>query len=320
MFEPQKVREKAWIVSFNYILLAAISTQQDEYEDKLRQNAQLAVNDSRIFLEPCMANVQALALLAVHGEDFAAPNLSWMLLGHACRQAEALGLHVRTSKDTFDDSQQRLCLFWMLFTLDKSCAIAFGRPAFLPFNLYRHVPLPDEHFMQQFCPHDTGVAGSQPQNLKSSGFGAIMFKKAIELSKLTSDVSEILGVANSEAKDDIRLRLDTWFFNTNLVRSLRCIGRSTGEIPNSWWQALTKAMENEQRSADDSQIREMNLGINSVKFQYLHILTLLLKGDRSSDLRLSCAREAISLLPSLVSNWGSVYNGVIWYADGSSQT
>lgn len=72
-------------------------------------------------------------------------------------------------------------------------------------------------------------------------------------------------------------------------------------------------MENERSSADANQIREMNLGINSNKFQYLHILILLLKGDQCSDLRLSCAREAISLLPFLVSNWGSVYNGVIWY-------
>lgn len=73
-------------------------------------------------------------------------------------------------------------------------------------------------------------------------------------------------------------------------------------------------------SADANKIREMNLGIHSNKFQYLHILILLLKGDESSDLRLSCAREAISLLPYLVSNWGSVYNGVIWYEAYSLQS
>lgn len=54
VFEPEKFREKAWIVSFNYVLLAAISTEQDKYEDNLRQNAQLALNDSRIFLEPSL--------------------------------------------------------------------------------------------------------------------------------------------------------------------------------------------------------------------------------------------------------------------------
>ncbi|KAJ5369515.1 hypothetical protein N7509_014127 [Penicillium cosmopolitanum] len=293
VFEPEKVREKAWIVSFNYILLAAISTQQDEHEDKLRQNSQLALNDSQIFLEPSLANVQTLALLAVHGEDFASPNISWMLLSHACRQAEALGLHIKTSKGRSDESQHKLCLFWMLFTLDKSCALAFGRPAFLPFSLYRYVPLPDEEFMRKFSPHDTEAPCSQQQKSQNSGFGALLFKNTVELAKLMSDVLDVLGVSNSEkSKDETRSKLEGWFSIANMT--------------------LTQAMENERISADADQIHEMKLGINSVKFQYLHILTLLLKSDRTSDLRLSFAREAISLLPSLVSNWGSVYNGVVW--------
>ncbi|KAJ5611392.1 hypothetical protein N7510_008111, partial [Penicillium lagena] len=313
VFEPQNVKEKAWVVFFNYVLLAAISTEQDEYEDKLRQNSQLALNDSRIFLEPSIVNVQALALLSIHGEDFAAPNVSWMLLGHACRQAEALGLHARAIEGTFDESQHRLCLFWMLFTLDKSCALAFGRPAFLPIALYRHVPLPDEQFMQNFRPHDTAVFGKQQQNSKGSDFGALLFKSTVGLAKLMSDVLEILGMAHSEeAKDDMQFKLDAWFSNTNMVRASRYMGHFEDEITNSQDQALTQAMDNERISADAKQIREMNLGISSINFQYLHVLTLLLKNDRTSHLRLSCAREAISLLPSLVSNWGSVYNGVIW--------
>ncbi|KAJ5523373.1 hypothetical protein N7513_012917 [Penicillium frequentans] len=276
VFEPEKVREKAWVVSFNYVLLAGISTQHDEHEDKLRKNSQLALNDSQIFLEPSLANVQTLALLAVHGEDFAAPNMSWMLLSHACRQAEALGLHAKNSKDTFDEWQHKLCLFWMLFTLDKSCALAFGRPAFLPLSLYRHVPLPNKEFMQKFSPHDSKDIGSQQRNSQNSGFGALMFKHTIELAKLMSDVLDALGVGNSDqSKKKTRSRLEEWFSATNMIH-------------------------------------EMELGINSTKFQYLHILTLLLKGNMSSDIRLTCAREAISLLPFLVSNWGSVYNGVVW--------
>ncbi|OQD98335.1 hypothetical protein PENSOL_c009G03385 [Penicillium solitum] len=74
-----------------------------------RRNVQLALNDSSIFLKPSYANVQALCFLAMHGEDYAAPNLSWMLLGHACRQAEALGLHSPAHQD-LDSRQQRLCL------------------------------------------------------------------------------------------------------------------------------------------------------------------------------------------------------------------
>ncbi|KAJ5113088.1 hypothetical protein N7456_001622 [Penicillium angulare] len=284
VFEPENVRERAWVVSFNYILLAAISTHDDEHEEKLRQNSQLALNDSRIFLEPSLANIQALALLAVHGEDYAAPNTSWMLLGHACRQAEALGLHIRSGKDTLNEWQHKLCLFWLLFTLDKSCALAFGRPAFLPLSVYQHVPLPDEQFMCKFSPHE---------KTQNSSFGSVVLKSTITLAKLMSDVLVVLSVGESgKSKEDIWSNLEGWFAATRV--------------------ALTQAMEDEQASADAHQIREMKLGINSVNFQYLHILTLLLKGDRSSALRLSCAREAISILPSLVSNWGSVYNGVVW--------
>ncbi|KAM0554857.1 hypothetical protein ACHAPJ_006592 [Fusarium lateritium] len=58
----------------------------------------------------------------------------------------------------------------------------------------------------------------------------------------------------------------------------------------------------------------MSLGINSVKFEYLHVLMVLQKGDTMrAAVRLEAAREAISLLPSMVSNWVSVYNGIIWH-------
>jgi hypothetical protein len=58
----------------------------------------------------------------------------------------------------------------------------------------------------------------------------------------------------------------------------------------------------------------MSLGISTIKFEYLHILMALTDGDpSSSSLRLEAAREAISLLPSMVSNWTSLFNSMIWY-------
>lgn len=90
-------------------------------------------------------------------------------------------------------------------------------------------------------------------------------------------------------------------------------------LTNGMYQALTHILNIESPSANASQVREMSLGISSIKFQYLHSLILLLRGDESSsDLRLSTAREAISILQSMVSNWISVYNGVVWYARISS--
>lgn len=78
-------------------------------------------------------------------------------------------------------------------------------------------------------------------------------------------------------------------------------------------------MNTESGSCNAEQLREMVLGVNSFKFQYLHALILLLKGDDSSStVCLSSSREAISLLAGMVSNWGSVYNGVVWYEKTST--
>ncbi|GFF58156.1 uncharacterized transcriptional regulatory protein C11D3.07c [Aspergillus udagawae] len=294
VFEPQNVREKAWVVYFNYLLLAAVSAENYEDEEKFRHNTHLALKDSSIFLVPHVSHVQVLALLAIHGEDFAAPNISWMLLGHACRQAEALGLHMSTRKATPELSQHRLCLFWMLFILDRSCALAFGRPAFLSISLYRHVPLPDDQFMLKFQPHYAAEHRNRQHHPQVNSFGVLVFKRSVELAKLTGYVLEILATGKSSiTKSDIQSKLNAWFLQTNKV--------------------LSESISIESTSANARQIREMNLGINSMRFQYLHILVLLLKEDgQSSDTLLACAREAISLLPSLVSNWGSVYNGLVW--------
>lgn len=220
VFEPQRVRERAWVVYFNYMLLSAVSAKHygGDEADKLRRNTQLALNDSSIFLEPREANIQALTLLAMHGEDYAAPNLSWMLLGHACRQAEALGLHAPAHQD-LEARQQKLCLFWLLFMVDKSCSLAFGRPAFLPTSLYCNVPLPEDRFLLRFHPHDKAALGNRQALLPATTFGAVFFSRSIELSKLTGSILDVLATGGSSlAKRDIRSKLDAWYKNANQVR------------------------------------------------------------------------------------------------------
>ncbi|KAJ5762003.1 Transcription factor [Penicillium nucicola] len=295
VFEPQNVREKAWIVYFNYMILSVKSNEAGESDEttRFRRNMQLALNDSSIFLEPRHANVQALVFLAMHGEDYAAPNLSWMLLGHACRQAEALGMH-SPSHQTPEHRQQRLCLFWMLFLIDKSCSLAFGRPAFLPTALYQNVPLPDSTFILKFNPHERAAFGGQQGVSNGSKFGAEVLMRSIQWAKLAGVLSSLLSTGDSsDGRVEIRSELDRWYLETE--------------------RALTDILRVESVSADVAQIREMSLGISSIKFQYLCSLILLVKGDESlSTLRLFSAREAISILSSMVSNWSSVYNGVVW--------
>lgn len=79
-------------------------------------------------------------------------------------------------------------------------------------------------------------------------------------------------------------------------------------------QEFNAAMAAEANVTSAAQQREMALGIRSMKFQYLHLLIMLLRDDpRSCSLRIASAREALSLLPDMVSNWGSVYNGIVWW-------
>ncbi|RAK75021.1 fungal specific transcription factor domain-containing protein, partial [Aspergillus fijiensis CBS 313.89] len=295
VFEPHRVQEKAWVVYFNYMLLAAVPVEEDSEEGAvLRRNVHLALNNSSIFLEPREVNVQVLAFLAMHGEDYAAPNTSWMLLGSACRQAEALGMHISGPQGSSESRQHQLCLFWLLFLMDKSCSLAFGRPVFLPTALYHHVPLPDESTLLMFQPH-TRMHGTEiPQRV--SHFGAQMLRCSIELAKLMGILADILATGHSAiySRMELRSKLNAWYSYSN--------------------QRMAEILEFERASSTADQVREMALGINSMKFQYLHVLILLLKGEEfSSSLRLSSAREALSLLTSMVSNWNSVYNGVIWH-------
>lgn len=79
-------------------------------------------------------------------------------------------------------------------------------------------------------------------------------------------------------------------------------------------QILNDTLQNERAFSGPNELREMALGISTIKFEYLHVLMVLLKSHSpSASLRLEAAREAISLLPSMVSNWTSVYNSMIWY-------
>ncbi|KAK1458660.1 hypothetical protein CCUS01_09137 [Colletotrichum cuscutae] len=297
VFNPDKVSQKAWLVYFNYIMLAQVSPEKEDHGEeaaRFRQNMRMALNDSRIFLEPRQVNVQALALLAVHGEDYASPNLSWMLVGHACRQAEALGLHLPTPRDV-ESYQRSLSMFWLLFVLDKSCALAFGRSPFLPMKLYQEVPLPDISYLLKFQPHLDSDFSSAPPAARPSEFGAHFFIRGIELARIMGSVVDTLATGSSpSSRETIKLQLEEWSNQTKRI--------------------LDKIMDSDRHVLEPTQLKEMSLGLNSLRFQYLHVVIVLLKGDKSSsNQRLECAREALFILPSIVSNWSSVYNGVVWH-------
>ncbi|KAF9875363.1 fungal specific transcription factor domain-containing protein [Colletotrichum karsti] len=217
IFQPDSVKEKAWIVYVNYMMLALVSANETEESIQVKQfrrNMQIALNDSTIFLEPTEANLQALTLLAFHGEDYASPNLSWMLVGHACRQAEALGLHALTHGD-YDARQRRLCMFWLLFVVDKSCSLAFGRSSFLPSSLYLDVPLPDFNYMLKFQPHNASSFSNSKNAPLISTFGAHLLTKGMQFAKLMGFVLDLLTPGKSLIpKEKVARKLEEWYRQT----------------------------------------------------------------------------------------------------------
>ncbi|KAK1563999.1 fungal-specific transcription factor domain-containing protein [Colletotrichum navitas] len=224
VFHPEQVTQKAWVVFFNYIMLAQASTEEENHAnqaDKFRRNVRKALNHSSIFLEPREINVQALTIMAMHGEDYTSPNLSWMIVGHACRQAEALGLHVSPHLD-FESHQRSLSLFWLLFIVDKSCTLAFGRSPFLPVNSYQDVPLPEFSYLLKFQPHTDGRFADSQTPSKPSHFGAHFFIGGIKLAKIMGSIIEFLSPGPSAFKrHEIKLQLEKWYATTIKVGSNR---------------------------------------------------------------------------------------------------
>ena len=201
-----------------------ISTEPGKSEEAkhLRSNVHLGLNNGSIFLSPSIVNVQTLATLAIHGEDFASPTQSWMLVGHACRQAEALALH-RPARADSDEEQRRLCLFWLLFIIDKGCSLAFGRTPSLPTAVHRNTPFPDEGYLSRHSPHVSQASDRIGQS-STSVFSSEFFIKGFELTKLVGSILETDMLIESRPekpnKHQLKADLDHWYLNANAV-SLR---------------------------------------------------------------------------------------------------
>lgn len=224
IFNPATVPQRAWVVYINFILLSLLQhdVSQADIVENLKKNTNLALNDFRIFLEPSETNIQALMLLGCHGEQYASPNLSWMLVGHACRQAQAVGLHSLKS-DAYEQRQRRLALFWSLFSVDKSCSLAFGRPMLLPTAIYEYVPLPDFQYLLKYHPHRKEPVQTENGPIAST-FGAHFFIQGMKLAKLTGAVLDFLAnPGNLTSYQSLTAQLQSWDSVTNEVSLSLCV-------------------------------------------------------------------------------------------------
>ncbi|PKK43136.1 hypothetical protein CI102_13294 [Trichoderma harzianum] len=293
IFEPASVTQRSWVLYINFIFLIISHKDQtlSHLTTSFRHNIRLALDDAKIFLEPNEVNVQALTMLSCLGEDYTSPSLSWMLASHACRQAQALSLHF-TEQHYSTEQQRRLTLFWVVFMVDKACALVFGHPILLSSKLYENVPLPDFQHLLKFRPR-YGQSNNVHSQLYLSTFGAHFLTQNIKLARLTGLILDIpTNGSQHSGREGLISYLDDWDVSTR--------------------QILSEARGLEADHASEEQLRGMSLAIRLMRFKYLHILVLTLPEDvQYATLRLESSREALSLLSHLSSKH-HVYRGIFW--------
>lgn len=204
------------------IILSMVSSTKPEdvaTKEKLRCNLWLAMNDVRLFLEPSEPNIQALAILATHVEEFTSPSLCWMLIANACRMLQALGINLRhLSPET---RQRRIMTFWYLNLVDKGLSIIFGRPPTLHRAMSKDFALPTVAQLLPYQPHNE----ARPENASRPGslFGAHYIHQIMLLSHIIGDIWS--AVYENASRDEYALQsvkrdLEEWYSVAKPVRRL----------------------------------------------------------------------------------------------------
>jgi hypothetical protein len=225
VFRPSTVRDRGWVLIFNTILATA-APQEPRLSNsifQLRWNAWLAADDSNLYLEPSELNIQALAVFAAHGQDLVPPSLCLNLMGQACRMVQMIKLHVPPRGLTKDSSvyASRICLFWSLFTVDKSMSLAFGHPPILHTSLYKHVELPSFQHLAKYQPHlkNEDRIGTKLVPFVEL-FGAFCFIQITKLAMIMGEIWDyyLAGNGDRDQRDAIMHKLDSWIEVVSQVR------------------------------------------------------------------------------------------------------
>lgn len=289
--QPQRIRNRAWLVMYYSIILSNISSTEPENDTlkmKLRANLWLALNDVRLLLEPSEINIQALTLLASHVEEFTTPSLSWMLMTNACRMLQALGVnHRRLDAKT---RERRTMMFWHLNLVDKGLALSLGRPPTFHRAMAREIPLPTLEQLLPFHPH------RNPSTNIPSLFGAHLLQQVFKSTRMQADIWYCLYEDTELSERSIALvaeDLDAWYFQAMRV--------------------LEAAALVEKPFLDAKGAASVDLGVRTGTINYHYLRVLLAKS--SSKMKRQCiesSRAMLHILDDMVSDSEEPFNGIIW--------
>lgn len=228
------------------IILSMVSSLNPEdlsTTEKLRCNLWLAVNDVRILLEPSEPNIQALALLATHVEEFTSPSLCWMLIANACRMLQALGINLRhLSPET---RRRRTLTFWYLNLVDKGLSIIFGRPPTFNRAMAKDITLPSVAELLPYQPHSEGTRSDSGARTGSL-FGAHYIHQIMQLSYIIGDIWNCIYDGALPDENVVQARkeeLEAWYIIAKPVSDRMICHCLAVEIANKSSQSFSKPLQ-----------------------------------------------------------------------------
>ncbi|KAK5683080.1 hypothetical protein LTS10_004610 [Elasticomyces elasticus] len=287
--QPDKVRERAWLVLYYGVILSsqlALDLLGDQkVSARLRANLWLAFNDTRLLAEPCDPNIQALTFLACHVEPFSTPSLCWMLLSNACRMLRALAVNHRALET--QTMERRLMLFWHLNALEKSMCLTFPWPGTFHRTMFSAIPLPT---LKEILPCQPSLSSADRPSL----WGAHYMHQSFSLSRIKTDVWGALDENNARAQQTAKHALDAWHHEAT--------------------QILEAAALAEKPLLDAAGAQSMQIGLTWMKFQYYGTAITLKRGQsREAAQCHDMSLKMLRLLKELVCTSAyEPYIGVDW--------
>jgi Fungal specific transcription factor domain len=286
--DPESMGDRAWLVCLNNVFmfgLHGVNMGKHEGQNKALisrffYNAWIAFDDVALFLTPRLINVQALLTMAAVAQEISKPGLCWMLLCHACRLGQAIGLHRKSELSQFADPreyEERKWVFWNLYIMDKTLSMAFGRT----------ICLPDSDIDVDYPAEDPSVHWS-------------LFTGWVWLAKIQSQVYQRLYSATAIQISDEERHVAAM----ELDHDLRW-----------WWTEKGKLLLKQQKTERARKYVEVEL-----KFNFHNSLVTIHRvnrggGDESARLCLESAREALSLIKDSIDKDGDTnedHKTVLW--------
>ncbi|KAG5989980.1 hypothetical protein E4U43_004394 [Claviceps pusilla] len=274
---PHHVQDRSWLVMFYSIAIHVVEhgkghKQSSSTLSKLRKNLWKAFNDVRLLIEPSPARTQALIILATYVEEFMTPCVCWSLITKACTMLQALGIiHWRLDSAASD---LRTLLFWRLNMLDKALALILCRTPTFHREMANEIPLPALNKLVHSQPNRT--TDSAPPAL----FEAHYCHQMHLFSRIMADVWHALYGQDTEKVLAVKERLELWYQQAKEVIEAAAL--------------VEKPLLTANKAAS------MDLGLQTLHFQYLSLLVLLTVSSRQlRSQSTQPSQEMLNLLPKL---------------------